>query len=201
VSARRVSAADSGRVPGAVVAAGEYGENAFEAVQRGHWVQAQALADSVHRAAAALPPREPQLRAQVREAAAALDRAAREHDRAAALQAANRITYLAVQLARPYAGATSSEVALMDYRGRELQRHADDSDTAGLRRTASDIRSGWRTLRPDLERRDSAARRQARRFDGDVSSVSRARTPADYRRASERMLDDVDSLETVIAKP
>jgi hypothetical protein len=199
-SVRHVSANKRGRVPGAIVAVGEHGEDAFEAVQRGHWARAQALADSVRRAAAALPPREGQLAAQVREAAAALDRAARRHDRSAALEAANRITYLAVQLARPYAGSTSSEVALMDYRGRELQRNADASDTAGLRRTASDIESGWRTLRPDLERGDPQARRQARRFDRDVSSVSQARTPDEYQRASRQMLDDVDSLETAIAK-
>jgi hypothetical protein len=195
---RHVSAIQRDRVPGPVVAVGEYGENAFEAVQQGRWARAQALADSIRRAAAALPSREDPLATRVREAAAALDRAVRRHDRPASLEAANRITYLAVELARPYAGATPSEIALMDYRGRELQRAAEVHDSAALRRTTSDIESGWRTLRPDIERRDARARRQARRFDKDVSRVQRARTRDEYQRASQQMLDDVDSLETVV---
>jgi hypothetical protein len=199
-AARLASAAERGPVPSAIVAVGEYGEDAFDAVEAGHWARARALADSIRRAAAALPPRAGPLVGEIQRAAATLEQAVERHDRPAALEAANRLTYLSAELGRPYEGHAPTEVALMDYRGRELHRDAAARDTVALRQTASDIEAGWRKLRPDVEAHDAHGRRQARRFDDAVAKVKKARTPDQYEHASQQVLDDVDSLETVVTR-
>src|SRR6267142_3402260 len=116
------AAAATAPIPAAVNDIGTYGEDLYDQAKTSNWVAAKAYLDSLHAATTNLP-RTDQIqsqRSQLDSTITALDQAVASRNSAAALEAANRITFLSAQMTTPYHGATPTEVLLLDYYGREL---------------------------------------------------------------------------------
>jgi hypothetical protein len=194
------AAAAAAPIPAAVNEVGTYGEDLYDQAKTPNWVAAKAYLDSLHTAATNLP-RTDQIqsqRSQLDSAITALDQAVASRNSAAALEAANRITFLSAQMTTPYHGATPTEVLLLDYYGRELDIWSARKDTAKLKQTAAALTSTWNALRPTVEKNGGSV--AAGHTDALVARINAAKSPAQYARVATPFLDEVDELEKVFTK-
>jgi len=192
----------AGPVPAAVVALGEHGEDLYDAVNAGRWPKAQALLDSARSAARSLPASSSGLAATAQgELPGVLDSLAQaiaSKQQARALALANRVTYMATELTRPYAQAVPVEVQLLDYYGRELELGASAKDQARITQAATDIQRTWSAVKPAVEQH--GGQKQATHTDALVTKIIAAQTPAEAGRLARSFLDEVDDLEKVFTK-
>jgi hypothetical protein len=194
------AAAATAPIPAAINDVGTYGEDLYDQAKTGNWVVTKAYLDSLHAAATNLPSTDQikSQRSQLDSAIAALDKAVAAHNSAAALEAANRVTFLSAQMTTPYHGATPTEVLLLDYYGRELDIWSARKNTAKLKETAAALTSTWNALRPTVEKNGGAV--AARQTDALVAQINAAKSPAQYARVATPFLNEVDELEKVFTK-
>jgi len=192
----------TGPVAPAIDAIGNHGEDSYDMITGRKWAVARAKLDSIR---TVLPQVSDTLRvgdaSRAALATATSDALAAVAARnvAAGATAANRITYLAAQLAEPYHPVVPADVALLDYYGRELVLGAQANDMARLTGTRDAITRVWNEVRPTIEAHNGAA--VARRFGAIVTRIASAKTAAEYRQQATPMLDEVDHLENVFTKP
>ncbi len=194
------AAAAAAPIPAAVNDVGTYGEDLYDQAKTANWVAAKAYLDSLHTAATNLP-RTDQIqsqRSQLNSAITALDQAVASRNSEAALEAANRITFLSAQMTTPYHGATPTEVLLLDYYGRELDIWSARKNAAKLKQTAAALTSTWNALRPTVEKNGGGV--AAGHTDALVARINAAKSPAQYARVATPFLDEVDELEKVFTK-
>jgi hypothetical protein len=194
------AAAATAPIPAGVNDVGTYGEDLYDQAKAGNWVAAKAYLDSLHAAATNLP-RTDQIqsqRSQLDSAIVALDQAVATRNGAAALEAANRVTFLSAQMTTPYHGATPTEVLLLDYYGRELEIWSARNDSAKLKETAAALTSTWNALRPTVEKNGGGV--AAGHTDALVARINAAKSAAQYARVATPFLDEVDELEKVFTK-
>jgi hypothetical protein len=187
-------------IPKSINDVGTYGEDLYDIVKLGDWTKGKAYLDSLRTAAASLPAGDqiqPQ-RAQIDSSVSTLDKAVAARNRAAALEAANRITFLSAQMTTPFHGPTPTEVLLLDYYGRELEIWAARKDLAKLKETAAALESTWNALKPTVEK--SGGTVAARQTDALVARIKAAKSPSDYARVATPFLNEVDELEKVFTK-
>lgn len=195
------TAAQPGNPEAATVAAvGSHGEDLYDAIAANKWQAAGPIMDSLARASsslsgsAATSPEAHQLSAVVDTLRRVVP--ARQHD--AALEAANRVTYLAARMEAPYRPTTPVEVLLLDYYGRELQIWSAVHNTGRLATTRTELQATWNTLRPAIQARGRGD--QATRTDSLVRQITASTSPAATARLAKPFLDEVDELEKVFTK-
>lgn len=100
-------------------------------------------------------------------------------------------------MAVAYAPRVPVEVTGLDFYGRELEIGSETGTTARFESARRGIRQEWDAVRPAVSARDSPV---ARKFDGMVARIERARLPAEYRRLAQEELAEVDDLEHVFER-
>jgi hypothetical protein len=198
------SPADSGAAsavpPNPLVDVGTYGEDIYDEAKASHWPKAQTLMDSLDASAKALPS-DSRIATRKAELTGVLDtlrRAVAAKQRQPALEASNRVTYLAAKMSEPYKVVTPANVVLLDYYGRELEIWAAQKNLAKLSQTAADIRSTWDAVKPAVVQHGGAA--AAAKTDSIVVRIEAAKTPAQYARQATPFLNVVDELEKPFTK-
>ena len=189
-------------VPPGIAAVGTHGEDLYDQVKAGQWDKARAILDSLDLAEKTLPAGEARIqseRAQLTGVIDTLRRAVNGKNRAVALDASNRVTYLAAKMTEPYHPVEPSAVPLLDYYGRELEVWSARGNTAKLSSTAGELKRTWDGLRPKVEANGGGA--VAKKTDSLVTLIVAAKTPADHARLATPFLNVVDELEKVFVKP
>jgi len=185
-------------VPPALAQMGEYGENIYDAAKAGKWKDAESklasLKNTVQSSAQDLSGA-PNERGQLDATLTALDHAVPHHDKSATMRDANQVTFLAAELTAPYHPKIPSEVARLDFDGRELEIWSAAHNVPKLKRTAEDIHHTWDQVRPEVEAHNGQS--AAKGFDALVAKVDHAHTAAQYHAVANPLLDQVDKLESV----
>ena len=192
----------SATLPSELAAVAGLGENLYDAAKAAKWVEAAAIMDSLDHAAKSLPVGVNARSADALELPRVLDslrQAVTVRQRAAALQLSNRVTYLAAKVSAGYHPQIPSDIALLDYSGRELEVWSARRNASMLIRTAAELRRTWDAARPDVVRHGGTA--EAEKMDSLVARVASAKTAADYGRVATPILDHVDVLESLYTKP
>lgn len=190
-----------GPVPRSVDELGSHGEDLYDAVSAGRWSTARGILDSLGTASPVLPPNAAATAGAQSELLDVLDTlrgAVAAHNRTTALEAANRVTYLAAEMSGPYQNPTPTDVALLDFYGRELQIWAAQHNQARLQQTVRDLKATWEHVKPVVISHGGAA--AATHTDQLVARIDRAKTSAAYAHAASPFLDQVDVLEKVFSK-
>lgn len=190
------------RLPSELAAVAEFGENLYDAVKAGKWDDGRAIMDSLDRAARSMPVGASAQSADGLELPRVLDslrQSVSDRQRAAALQLSNRVTYLAAKMSPGYHPQVPSDIALLDYSGRELEIWSAQRNARMLKRTAVDLSHTWDAVRPDVVRHGGTT--AAETMDSLVTRVASAKTAADYARVATPILDHVDVLESLYTKP
>lgn len=186
-------------VPAAIEALGYHGENTYEFARAGDWAGARAALDSlvsgtrglrqVAKAGADVD--------SVLSAVSLLDRAVTLRQQFDAMSESNRLTRLGAELARAYHPREPTEVAVLDFYGRELEIGVAANDVSRLRLAATGIHESWKTLRPTVLGYDGAD--EAARFDDLVARLDAARARSDFVRLSMSAIADVYGLQQLFA--
>jgi hypothetical protein len=180
----------------AVVAAiGTHGEDLYDQARLGDWTRAQALMDSLDAAAKALKGNE---RAQITGVLDTLRGAISAHERGVALEASNRVTFVAATLSEPYHPKTPADVVRLDYYGRELEIWSAQSNMKKLAETSADLRRTWDAVKPTVT--SAGGGKAAATTDALVVRLAAAKSPVDYARLATPFLDVVDELEKPFEK-
>jgi hypothetical protein len=182
-------------VPKAVVDVGTYGEDLYDEAKASNWAKATAYMDSLDASAKALKGGE---RARLMGTLDRLRGAVAAKRRDTALEAANRVTYLAAKISEPYKPATPVAVVMLDYYGRELEIWSSRRNTTKLVSTSSELRRTWESVKPTVVRAGGAA--AAATTDSLVAKLRVAKTPADYATLAKPFLNVVDELEKPFEK-
>lgn len=182
-------------VPTAVADVGTHGEDLYDQAKASNWPRATAILDSLNRSASALTSSE---RTQLEGVLDTLGRAVAARQREAALEAANRVTFIGAKLTEAYRPKMPADIVRLDYYGRELEIWAARKDLARLSTVSADLRRTWDTVKPtEVSHGGTAA---AARMDALVARLAAARTPADYGKLATPILDLVDELEKPFEK-
>jgi hypothetical protein len=182
-------------LPPALQAAGEHGENVYDAVKATQWSKATAGTCALLKDSAAIFRSGLGDGRSLAKKVGKLMRAVQLHDRIAALRAANRVTGWVTQQSAAYHPTVPTAVAMLDYHGREVQIAAESGDANELQRGLAGLRQCWdeaRALRPETPRPPAAA---MDKFGDLVSRLESAQSPAEHVALSEALLEAVDDLE------
>jgi hypothetical protein len=184
-------------VPTSLSDAGEYGENIYDYAKANDWKNAEARLGTLKETIK-------NVRADVKSQGAAvdrldgnvaaLDRAVSSKDRQATMREANQVTLDVANMTTAYKLSVPVEVTRLDYYGRELEVWAQAKDANKLQATAREMRREWDALRPSVQ---SHSATEAKKFEALVARVETAKTPVDYARVAEPVLNEVDNLEKV----
>jgi len=198
-----VSCSNAPSVPKPLESMGRYSENLYDAARANDWTAAVAQLDTLKRAATDLSTignTSTELKADVNAQLAVIDTSVSNRNRAATLRAANEVTRLAAELARPYKPSVPVEITLLDYSGRELELWAEVGDLAKLDAATTAMRQTWNAVRKTVEGRPNGVA-VAASFEALVSRADAATTVSDYAAVATPILDEVDKLEGVFTKP
>jgi hypothetical protein len=140
----------------------------------------------------------PAAQRQIADATAALKEAARSRNTHSAMLQANQLTLIAANLNEASHPQVPTDVARLDYYGRQLEIWSAAPDLAKLQSTTADIRRIWQNLRPAVEAH--GGQRVAMNFARIVNRLESAKTPAEYQTAATAELDEVDKLERIFER-
>ncbi|MGH7511388.1 MAG: hypothetical protein ACREOQ_00555 [Gemmatimonadales bacterium] len=198
-AARSLAQGDSARagrpVPTALAAAGEHGENLYDAAKAKAWRTAGRRLKALEADVAQLGTQPDADRLQ--DEVDSLRQSVARRQRQATMVEANQVTRIVADLTAPYAPKVPVEVTRLDFYGRELEIGSETGAAPRLESAVRGIRHEWDAVRPAMSTRDSLV---ARKFDGLVTRIERARSPAEYRRLAEEELAEVDDLEHVFER-
>ncbi len=187
-------------IPKALVDAGEYGENLYDAAKANDWASArkrlralQGVVKQVSVEAGTPGTAEDRLQRSL----AALNRAVARRQRRATMEQANQITLNVTDMTTGYASKVPVQVTRLDFYGRELEIWSDPWEPSRLKTAAEGMRREWDVVRPSVQERSQA---EAKKFGTLVTRVERAKTSTEYLRLAEPVLDEVDNLEKVFER-
>jgi hypothetical protein len=195
ISERAADSIQAAGVPLAVASVGNHGEDLYDEVKASSWTKAGAIMDSLDKAATALTPGE---RTQLTVVLDTLRKSIMSHNREAAIETANKVTFIAAQLTEAYHPKMPADVVRLDYYGRELEIWAAQKNMPKLSATANDLRQTWERVKPNVLAHGGSA--AAAKTDGLVAQLVTAKSPADYARVAKPFLDIVDELEKPFEK-
>jgi len=193
--AQRDSATAARPVPTALAAAGEHGENLYDAAKARAWRTAGRRLEALEADVTRLETQPAADRLQ--DEVDSLRRSVARRQRQGTMVQANQVTRIVADMMAPYASKVPVEVTRLDFYGRELEIGSETGATARLEGAARGIRHEWDAVRPAVSARDSSP---ARKFETVVTRIERARSPAEYRRLAEEELAEVDDLEHVFER-
>jgi hypothetical protein len=195
-SGRPHTAATAGTpIPPALVRVAEGGEEIYDAVKAGRWAAAVDGVGAAERATRALPAHLQTRSAELTSTLTALRRAITTKARIVALHEANELTRLTGEMASAYESSIPADVGRLDYYGRALEIWSAAGETARLGDVTRQIERTWRRLRPLVQARGGTAHMAT--IDRLLAELQAARGAPSYARAAGRLLDAVDSLETL----
>lgn len=180
-------------VPPGIDAVGTHGEDLFDQVKAGNWKKATEHLDSLRVAVARLPA-DVDTKASLTALGDSLSRDIAGRRREQGMIDANRVTYLAAEMVRPYESTVPVQVMLLDYDGRELEIWSAARDNEKLAATKRDLRRTWNEIRPEVQKRNP---KQAEHAETLVARIDAAKTPAEVSKLATAFLDEVDLLEKV----
>jgi hypothetical protein len=197
--ARGLAQGDSARagrpVPTALAAAGEHGENLYDAAKAKAWRTAGRRLKALEADVALLDTQPDANRLQ--DEVDSLRQSVARRERQATMVHANQVTRIVAEMTEPYAPKVPVEVTRLDYYGRELEIGSETGETPRLVSAVQGIRHEWDAVRQAVSARDSLV---ARKFDALVTRIERARSSAEYRRPAAEELAEVDDLEHVFER-
>jgi hypothetical protein len=178
-----------------VAAVGTHGEDLYDQAKLGDWTKAQAIMDSLDTSARSLNGNE---KTHIAGALDSVRAAIAAHDRTAALEGSNQITFVAAALSEPYHPKTPADVVRLDYYGRELEIWSAQKDVKKLARTSADIQRTWAAVKPTVV--SAGGDKAAATTDALIVRLVAAKSPTDYARLATPFLDVVDELEKPFEK-
>jgi hypothetical protein len=127
-----------------------------------------------------------------------LERALTSKSRLDTMRFSNRITLIAATVAVPFRPSVPTEVALLDYNGRELEIWSEVKNTDKLSSIVIRMHLAWQTLMPKLIEQNRI--KELRRFSDLMGHLELARAPEDYGRLSRQVLAETDVLKAIFLK-
>lgn len=190
LSERAADSVQSVGVPSAVADVGTHGEDLYDEAKAANWTKARVIMDSLDKSASALTKNE---RSELSGALDTLRKAVSAHDRQAAVEGANRVTFIDAQLTEAYHPKMPADIVRLDYYGRELEIWAGRNDLAKLASTRADLRRTWDAVKPNVISHGGAV--AAARTDTLIMRLVAATTAKEYARVATPFLEVVDELE------
>ncbi len=184
----------SSDVPKALVDAGEFGENIYDAAKLDDWKIAETRLNELKAAVKNLDNQKigsPALDTTL----ANLEKAVSSKNKNAALEQSNTFTLEAADLTGKYNPKIPVKVTKLDYYGREIEIWAGEKDEAKLKSTTAEIRKTWDAVKPKIEAHNGT--KQAAVFEDLVKKTEAAKSISDYAKLANPILDEVDNLENV----
>jgi hypothetical protein len=191
----------SKKIPSALSAVAENGEDLYDSAKAKNWALVESQLKTLKQAQQKLSTEVSQPKAELsvlHREMSLLTLATQKKDALATMHDANQVTLHAARLTAQFQPAEPSEVAILDYLGRELEMGIIQKDQAKLQNTSQEIRKTWRMLEPTLKAHGGAT--QAKTFDHLVTQIVAAKTLSEYKQLAPRELAEVDNLETVFHK-
>jgi hypothetical protein len=191
-------AAESAKPPKSLGEVDEYGENFYDYAKAQKWEKAAGKLAALKKEAEAL---EAELKDDDKETlakhVAALEKAVAEKDQVAGMIASNQITLLTSKLGEAYPHKVPSEVAKIDFLGREVEIWSLAKDDAKLKSSSSALQKSWKKVRPAVIAKGEKGKTEAKKVDGLVAKLKAAKSPDECLAAAGPILDAVDDLEDV----
>jgi hypothetical protein len=192
---RAADSVQSVGVPASVADVGTHGEDLYDEAKAGNWVKARTIMDSLDKSASELPASE---RSELSGALDTLRSAVAAHDRERAVEAANRVTFIAAHLTEAYHPKMPADIVRLDYYGRELEIWAARNDLGKLSSTRDALRRTWDAVKPNVISHGGST--AAARTDSLVARLASAKTAGEYAHIAKPFLDVVDELEKPFEK-
>ncbi len=182
-------------VPAAVADVGTHGEDLYDQAKASSWPKARQIMDSLNRSASMLKPDE---RAQLTGTLDSLTRAIAAHQREAALEGANHVTFIGAKLTEAYHPKMPADIVRLDYYGRELEIWAAQKNMAKLTATTADLKRTWDAVKSNEISHGGTT--PAAKMDQLVARLDAAKAVGDYAKLAIPILDLVDELEKPFEK-
>jgi hypothetical protein len=194
------SADDAAKPPKSLAAVDEFGENFFDYAKDQKWDKAAAKVAELKKDAASLADEltDDAVKTKLAKLVAAVDKAVAEKQQVAAMRASNQITLLTAKLGEAYPHKVPSEVAMIDYYGREVEVWSVAKNDKKLTSSSAALQKTWKKVRPDVIAHKG--QEMATKFDGLVAKLKAAMSPDEFMAAAGPILDAVDDLEDVFNK-
>jgi hypothetical protein len=178
---------------------GETSEDLYDDAKLEQWKKASGKLNTLQQAKTELEanPIAAEARQQVDQLSQDLGHGIANRNRLMAMDDANQLTKVAIDLGEPNQAAMPKEVSLLDYYGRELEVGAIAKDQAKVNRTKQAIKQTWQVLKPQIaaqKNKPNAATEQAR-FERLVSQLDQPQSYPVYQQLAVQILDQVDQLE------
>ncbi|HOX27559.1 MAG TPA: hypothetical protein PLQ76_00240 [bacterium] len=135
---------------------------------------------------------------KVNTALDAIEKAAADKDKKSALEAANQLTFLAINIAGRYNPAIPVGISLLEYFGRELQLGAAAKDTARINAAIKNIRNTWDMVKGPVREHGGVVEEKA--FSLLVLGLEKAGSSSAIVSLYPRVIEQVGRLEKVFEK-
>jgi hypothetical protein len=188
---------NNGKMPAAVVDAGEFAENIYDYAKAKDWAKADAKLASLEKSVNELKTAN-LATPQIIAATDSVGKAVKAKNEIDAMREANQATFLVADLTANYNPKVPVEVVKLDYYGREIEILAMTKDEAKLKLTAQAIRQTWNAVKPKMEAK--GAGKESAKFESLVAQTEKAASVSDYSKVATPILDEVDNLEKVFEK-
>lgn len=144
----------------------ESGEDAYDSVKVGNWLQAQKQLSTLRQAQSKLADEmsTPKMdMAGIKAGISDFALAIVNKNQMKAMDAANRITLHAIQITATFKSVQPLELSMLDYLGRELELAALARDASKIQDTIRQIIQTWEILKPNVQAHGGSV--QAKHFD------------------------------------
>lgn len=181
-------------VPSALVDAGEFGENIYDAAKIDDWKIAVEKLNDLRSAVKKLEG-EKISSVELNMTLQSLEKAVTGKNKNATLEISNKFTLDAANLTAKYNPKVPVEVTKLDYYGREIEIWAGEKDEAKLKQTTLEIRKTWNAVKSKIEANNG--KKEAALFEELVKKTEAAKSISDYSKLATAILIEVDNLEKV----
>lgn len=183
-------------VPKPLADFGEAAEGAYDESLAGNWSKAAASVTEIKAGLDQLAPAKVSA-VGFASTVAVLEKAVATKDRLAAMTAANELTRLANEAARPFGPTIPADVTALDCVGRDLQIAAEQGDTAKVTTAIAAVRAAWDKARPLVDTKKDKAAKPSAAFSATVAKLEKTAEPKQAGALAKELLDQVDDLEGV----
>jgi hypothetical protein len=195
------TSSETAGVPASVTEIGQLGEEIYDLANDDKWTELSDRLDSLNRVFDLFHPETEESReasVQLVRSITDLEESAAATNALGAMQAANQITLIAIDLSEQFHPQTPADVARLGYYGRELEIWSEDKSQAKLEFTAIALQKNWTSVRPGVLTHGGAA--AAERFDALVQKLAAAQSPDEYSRVVAPIRAEIGNLEKLFLK-
>jgi hypothetical protein len=127
-----------------------------------------------------------------------LEQAISAKNRKDTMRFANNITLLEVAMIGDFKPRVPTNVMLLDYCGRQLEILSEEKDIDKLSNLVIRMHLIWQGLIPQLIKEGDT--REIKNFSEIMKRLERAKTPEEYNRLANQVLDEIDNMEKIFKK-